>query len=96
MANKVPLPVIKRLPRYHRYLADLRREGVATVSSSELAGTSKLRWALTAAALTRDKGCAAASIAPLSKAVCKAMARRLREGNNGLRKTRDIGGGLLH
>ncbi len=38
MANKVPLPVIKRLPRYHRYLADLRREGVATVSSSELAG----------------------------------------------------------
>ncbi|MDL2253399.1 redox-sensing transcriptional repressor Rex [Ruminococcaceae bacterium OttesenSCG-928-I18] len=37
MANKISLPVIKRLPRYYRYVADLRREGVATVSSSELA-----------------------------------------------------------
>ncbi len=37
MASKVPLPVIKRLPRYYRYMCDLRREGVGTVSSSELA-----------------------------------------------------------
>ncbi len=37
MNSKVPLPVIKRLPRYHRYLCDLHRHGVATVSSSELA-----------------------------------------------------------
>ncbi len=37
MNNKIPLPVIKRLPRYHRYLNDLHGRGVATVSSSELA-----------------------------------------------------------
>ncbi len=37
MNGKVPLPVIKRLPRYHRHLSDLQRHGVATVSSNELA-----------------------------------------------------------
>ncbi|MDL2293966.1 redox-sensing transcriptional repressor Rex [Ruminococcaceae bacterium OttesenSCG-928-D13] len=40
MANnsgKISLPVIKRLPRYYRYVRDLQKAGVTTVSSSELA-----------------------------------------------------------
>ena len=38
MANgKASLPVIKRLPRYHRYICQLYQNGVTTVSSSELA-----------------------------------------------------------
>ena len=35
--GKISLPVIKRLPRYYRYVSDLMRTGVTTVSSSELA-----------------------------------------------------------
>ena len=32
----VPTAVIKRLPRYHRYLADLLESGKKRISSSEL------------------------------------------------------------
>ena len=35
--NKISLPVIKRLPRYYRYVSRLKSDGVTTVSSSELA-----------------------------------------------------------
>ena len=35
--SKVSLPVIKRLPKYYRYLADMKKNGVVKVSSSELA-----------------------------------------------------------
>lgn len=35
--NKVSLPVIKRLPKYYRYLSDMHQHGVVKVSSSELA-----------------------------------------------------------
>jgi redox-sensing transcriptional repressor len=35
--NRIPLPVIKRLPRYLRHVQGLQTAGVATVSSSELA-----------------------------------------------------------
>lgn len=35
--GKIPLPVIKRLPRYYRYVQGLLFAGVVTVSSSELA-----------------------------------------------------------
>ncbi len=35
--GKVSLPVIKRLPKYYRYIFQLHKAGVATVSSSELA-----------------------------------------------------------
>ena len=38
MNNKVSLPVIKRLPRYYRYVRDILNDGVATISSSALAG----------------------------------------------------------
>ena len=37
MQNKVSLPVIKRLPKYYRYLTTMQRNGVEKVSSSELA-----------------------------------------------------------
>ena len=35
--GKASLPVIKRLPKYYRYLANLSAEGRDKVSSSELA-----------------------------------------------------------
>lgn len=35
--NKISLPVIKRLPRYYRYVSDLKKADVNTISSSELA-----------------------------------------------------------
>ena len=35
--GKVSLPVIKRLPKYYRYITQLHKSGVATISSSELA-----------------------------------------------------------
>lgn len=35
--NKVSLPVIKRLPKYYRYISELKQNGVIKVSSSELA-----------------------------------------------------------
>ena len=35
--NKVSLPVIKRLPKYYRYLTTMQRNGIEKVSSSELA-----------------------------------------------------------
>lgn len=36
-SGKISLPVIKRLPRYYRYVQNLLSAGVTTVSSSELA-----------------------------------------------------------
>lgn len=35
--NKVSLPVIKRLPKYYRYISDMQKNGIVKVSSSELA-----------------------------------------------------------
>ncbi len=35
--HRISLPVIKRLPRYYRYVQSLADDGVTTVSSSELA-----------------------------------------------------------
>ena len=37
MQNKVSLPVIKRLPKYYRYLTNLSADGKDKISSSELA-----------------------------------------------------------
>ena len=36
-SNKISLPVIKRLPRYYRYISEMRKSGISKVSSSELA-----------------------------------------------------------
>lgn len=35
--HKVSLPVIRRLPKYYRYISDMKKNGVVKVSSSELA-----------------------------------------------------------
>lgn len=35
--GKVSLPVIKRLPKYYRYISDMHNNGITKVSSSELA-----------------------------------------------------------
>ena len=34
--NKVSLTVIRRLPKYHRYLSDLMDKGISRISSQEL------------------------------------------------------------
>ena len=39
MQNKASLPVIKRLPKYYRYLSNLQADGRDKISSSELAHT---------------------------------------------------------
>lgn len=36
-SNKVSLPVIKRLPKYYRYISEMKQAGATKVSSSELA-----------------------------------------------------------
>lgn len=37
LQNKISLPVVRRLPRYYRYLGELVQSGITKVSSSELA-----------------------------------------------------------
>ena len=49
----VPTAVIKRLPRYHRYLGELLREGVLRISSAEL---SKI-MEVTASQIRQDLNC---------------------------------------
>ena len=39
--GKASLPVIKRLPKYYRYLRTLKNDGITSISSRELAA----RWA---------------------------------------------------
>ena len=49
----VPAAVIKRLPRYHRYLGELLREGRMRISSSELSGIMNV----TASQIRQDLNC---------------------------------------
>lgn len=51
--NQVSVPVIKRLPRYHRYLEELKNMGVVRISSKELS----LRMGLTASQIRQDLNC---------------------------------------
>ena len=51
--NQVSVPVIKRLPRYHRYLEELRNMGVSRISSKELS----VRMGLTASQIRQDFNC---------------------------------------
>ena len=50
---QVPPAVIKRLPRYHRYLGDLLREGRLRISSAELAEIMEV----TASQIRQDLNC---------------------------------------
>lgn len=52
-ATKVSVPVIKRLPRYHRYLHQLMQEGLVRISSKELSA----RMGLTASQIRQDLNC---------------------------------------
>ena len=51
--NHVSVPVIKRLPRYHRYLEELKRMGIVRISSKELSQ----RMGLTASQIRQDLNC---------------------------------------
>ncbi len=51
--NDVSTPVIKRLPRYHRYLEELKNMGVVRISSKELSQ----RMGLTASQIRQDLNC---------------------------------------
>lgn len=51
--NKVSLPVIKRLPKYYRYLKALRADGVTSISSRELAS----QLGTTASQVRQDFNC---------------------------------------
>ena len=52
-SNQVSVPVIKRLPRYHRYLEELKNLGVVRISSKELSA----RMGLTASQIRQDLNC---------------------------------------
>ena len=51
--NQVSIPVIKRLPRYHRYLEELKNMGIVRISSKELSS----RMGLTASQIRQDLNC---------------------------------------
>lgn len=51
--NSVSLSVIKRLPRYYRYLGELLQNNIMRISSRELAGMMKL----TASQIRQDLNC---------------------------------------
>ena len=51
--NQVSVPVIKRLPRYHRYIEELKKMGVVRISSKELS----VRMGLTASQIRQDFNC---------------------------------------
>lgn len=51
--HQVSIPVIKRLPRYHRYLEELKNLGVIRISSKELSA----RMGLTASQIRQDLNC---------------------------------------
>jgi redox-sensing transcriptional repressor len=52
-SNQVSIPVIKRLPRYHRYLEELKNMGIVRISSKELSQ----RMGLTASQIRQDLNC---------------------------------------
>lgn len=52
-AENVSLPVIRRLPRYYRYLSTLKKNGVVRISSGELAAHMQL----TASQIRHDLNC---------------------------------------
>lgn len=52
MEKNVSLPVVRRLPRYYRFLAELLAQGTIRISSSELAK----RMGLTASLIRQDLG----------------------------------------
>ena len=60
--NKVSLPVIKRLPKYYRYISDMHNNGIVKVSSSELARM----MGTTASQVRQDFNCFGGSVKRIS------------------------------
>ena len=52
-SKKISVEVIKRLPRYYRYLGDLKSEGIMRISSKELSDL----MGLTASQIRQDLNC---------------------------------------
>ena len=52
-SKKISIAVIKRLPRYHRYLNDLLEIGIKRISSKELS----IRMGITASQIRQDLNC---------------------------------------
>ena len=53
MAQEISISVIKRLPRYYRFLENLKDNGIVRISSKELAE----RMGLTASQIRHDFNC---------------------------------------
>lgn len=53
LEKKISMAVIKRLPRYYRYLSDLLRMGITRISSKELSS----RMGITASQIRQDLNC---------------------------------------
>lgn len=53
MAKQISMPVIRRLPRYHRFLTELESQGVERISSNQLAGIMRS----TASQIRQDLNC---------------------------------------
>lgn len=51
--RKVPVAVVRRLPRYYRYLSDLLKAGITRISSHELS----LKMRVTASQIRQDFNC---------------------------------------
>lgn len=52
-AESVSLPVVRRLPRYYRFLSELKKSGIVRISSKELA----TQMGLTASQIRQDLNC---------------------------------------
>lgn len=53
MAKQISMPVIRRLPRYHRFLTELENQGVERISSNQLANIMRS----TASQIRQDLNC---------------------------------------
>lgn len=53
MAKQISMPVIRRLPRYHRFLTELESQGVERISSNQLANIMRS----TASQIRQDLNC---------------------------------------
>lgn len=53
MAKQISMPVIRRLPRYHRFLTELESQGVGRISSNQLAEIMRS----TASQIRQDLNC---------------------------------------
>ncbi|MBQ6626089.1 MAG: redox-sensing transcriptional repressor Rex [Ruminococcus sp.] len=53
MAKQISMPVIRRLPRYHRFLSELESQGVERISSNQLAKIMRS----TASQIRQDLNC---------------------------------------